>query len=54
MLKNLKSLLNKTSLYFNQFQSNTKTKPLKNNILQIIILYQERYKLSRPIFFGTK
>jgi len=54
MLKNLKSLLNRSLIYFNRFQPKQNNKYLKNNILNYNNLYQERYNLSKPIIFGTK
>ncbi len=54
MLKNLKSLLNRSQIFFNQFQPYQNNKPLKNNILNYNNLYQQRYNSNRPLIFGTK
>ncbi len=54
MLKNLKSLLPISLLYFNRFLLQNKIKTLKKNDLLSIILYQERYNLNRGVIFGTK
>lgn len=54
MLKNLKSLLPISLLYFNRFLLQNKFKTLKKNNLLNIILYQERYNLSGRVIFGTK
>lgn len=54
MLKNLKSLLPISLLYFNRFLLQNKIKTLKKNYLPNVILYQERYNLSGRIIFGTK
>ncbi len=54
MLKNLKSLLPISLLYFNRFLLQIKIKALKTNDLLTSFLYQERYNLSGRIIFGTK
>lgn len=54
MLKNLKSLLPISLLYFNRFLLQNKIKTLKKRNLIHISLYQERYNLNGPIIFGTK
>lgn len=54
MLKNLKSQLNISLIYFNQFQSKQNNKRLTYNHLQYYTMYQERYNLSKLIIFGTK
>ncbi len=54
MLKNLKSLLPISLLYFNQFLLQIKIKALKTNDLLISFLYQERYNLNSGAIFGTK
>lgn len=54
MLKNLKSLLPISLLYFNRFLLQNKIKTLKKNNLLNVVLYQERYNLNSRIIFGTK
>ncbi|MCS4166176.1 hypothetical protein M2419_003271 [Sphingobacterium sp. BIGb0116] len=54
MLKNLKSLLPISLLYFNQFLLQNTVKKLKTSNLRNVILYQERYNLSSRVIFGTK
>ncbi len=54
MLKNLKSLLPISLLYFNRFLLQNKIKTLKKNNLLSIDLYQERYNLNSGVIFGTK
>lgn len=54
MLKNLKSLLPISLLYFNRFLLQNKIKTLKNNNLLNITLYQERYNLNSGAIFWHK
>ncbi len=54
MLKNLKSLLPISLLYFNRFLLQNKIKTLKKNNLLNITLYQERYNLNSGAIFCTK
>lgn len=54
MLKNLKSLLPISLLYFNRFLLQNKIKALKKRNLLGVNLYQERYNMSSGVIFGTK
>ncbi|MDF2853937.1 MAG: hypothetical protein K0S31_4622 [Sphingobacterium multivorum] len=54
MLKNLKSLLNRSSLYFGIILLQVNHKALQINRLITYYLYQERYNQKGLLIFGTK